>query len=149
MSSRQRVTAGVCLASGYVTDLTPYLHLPGSARAALTFYADVFGGTATLHTFAEFGRSDGPPDAIAHGYLSDGPVRLFAADVAGDEPPLQAQGLLFALLGTADPATLATWFRRLAGGGRIVDDLQRRPWGATDGQVVDRFGVPWLVGFED
>jgi PhnB protein len=29
-----------------------------------------------------------------------------------------------------------------------VDDLQTRPWGASDGQVVDRFGLHWLIGFE-
>ena len=23
-----------------------------------------------------------------------------------------------------------------------------QPWGATDGQVVDRFGLHWLIGFE-
>jgi hypothetical protein len=39
-----------------------------------------------MHTFAEFSRTDGPADAIAHGYLTEGPVALFAADVAGDEP---------------------------------------------------------------
>jgi PhnB protein len=30
-----------------------------------------------------------------------------------------------------------------------VDDLQARPWGASDGQVIDRFGLHWLIGFED
>ena len=55
---------------------------------------------------------------------------------------------MFSLLGTSDPPTLRTWFARLAEGGRVVDDLQVRPWGATDGQVIDRFGLHWLVGFE-
>lgn len=128
---------------------TPYLHLPGTARQALTHYADVFGCRAQLHTFEEFGRSDGPRDAIAHGYLVDGPVSLFAADAAGEQAPFRAEGLLLSLLGAAPPATLRTWFARLAEGGRVVDDLQERPWGAWDGQLVDRFGVPWLLGFED
>jgi PhnB protein len=75
-------------------------------------------------------------------------VNLFASDVAPDEPSFRVEGLLQALLGTADPATLRTWFQRLAEGGTIVDDLQRRPWGATDGQVIDRFGVRWLIGYE-
>lgn len=127
---------------------TPYLHLPGTSRAALTYYADVFGGRAELHTFAEFARTDGPPEAIAHGSLVDGPVSLFAADVAGDEAPFRAEGLLLSLLGAAPAPTLRTWFARLADGGRVVDDLQQRPWGAWDGRVVDRFGVPWLIGFE-
>ena len=31
----------------------------------------------------------------------------------------------------------------------MIDDLQQRPWGAFDGQVVDRYGLHWLIGFED
>lgn len=131
-----------------MTGPTPYLQLPGTAREALTFYGEAFGCAVRLHTFEEFGRNDGPGDAIAHGYLEEGPVALFAADVAGDEPPFRCEGMMLSLLGTADPSTLRTWFSRLAEGGRVVDDLQTRPWGASDGQVVDRFGLHWLIGFE-
>jgi PhnB protein len=127
----------------------PYLHFPGTAGEALTFYAQVFGGSARLHTFADFGRTDGPAGAIAHGYLEDSPVLLFAADAAGDEPPLRCEGLMLSLLGTADASTLKGWFSRLSQGGRVVDDLQARSWGASDGQVVDRYGLHWLIGFED
>jgi PhnB protein len=90
-----------------MTDPTPYILFPGTAREALTFYGDVFGCAVKLHTFAEFNRSDGPSDAIAHGYLAEGPVALSGAD-----------------------------------------DLQTRPWGASDGQVIDRYGLRWLIGFE-
>jgi PhnB protein len=131
-----------------VSGLTPYLHFPGTAREALSFYALVFGGTAELHDFAEFGRTDGPADAIAHGQIVDAPVSLYGADAAGDEAPFRAEGLMLSLLGTADPATLRRWFARLADGGTVVDDLQRRPWGAFDGQVIDRYGVHRLIGFE-
>lgn len=128
---------------------TPYLHLRGTARDALAFYGDVFGCAVQLHTFDEFNRSDGPADAIAHGYLVESPVALFAADVTGDEPGLHCEGMMLSLLGTADPATLRNWFSGLSEGGRVVSDLQRRPWGASDGQVIDRFGLHWLIGFED
>jgi PhnB protein len=127
---------------------TPYLHFAGTARAALTFYGDVFGCSVQLHTFKEFNRTDGPAEAIAHGYLSEGPVDLYAADVAGDEPPLRCEGMMLSLLGTAAPSTLRAWFSRLADGGRVVDELQTRAWGASDGQVVDRYGLHWLIGFE-
>ncbi|KAE8762714.1 VOC family protein [Georgenia thermotolerans] len=127
---------------------TPYLQLPGTARDALTFYAAVFDCGVQLHTFADFHRTDGPADAVAHGYLTEGPVALFAADAAGDEASFRCEGIMFSLLGTAAPATLRDWFSRLSEGGRVVDDLQARPWGATDGQVVDRYGLHWLIGFE-
>jgi PhnB protein len=132
-----------------MTGLVPYIHFPGTAREALTFYGDVFGGEVGLHSFAEFGRDDGPGEAIAHGYVTGGPVELFGSDVAGDEPPFRAQGLMLSLLGTADVPVLRTWFSRLSEDGQVVDDLQQRPWGAYDGQVTDRYGLLWLIGFEE
>ena len=126
----------------------PYLHFPGNAREALTFYHEVFGGELTLHTFGEFGRNDVPAEAIAHGVLK-GPVSLCAADTAGGEEPFHSTGLMFSLLGTTSPTELRSWFAALAEGGMILDDLQVRPWGATDGQVLDRHHVRWLIGFED
>lgn len=131
-----------------MTAPTPYVYLPGTAREALTSYSAIFGSGVQLHTFGDLGRTDGPADAIAHGYLVGGPVALFAADVAGDEPSLRCQGLHLSLLGAATSTDLRRWFAALAVGGRVVEDLQRRPWGAFDGQVVDRVGLHWLIGFE-
>ena len=131
-----------------MTAPTPYLLLPGTAREALTFYGEVFGCAVQLHTFDEFSRTDGPAESIAHGELVEGPVALFAADVSGGEPALSCQGMMLSLLGTASPSVLRGWFSRLSEGGRIVDELQTRPWGASDGQVIDRHGLHWLIGFE-
>jgi len=131
-----------------VAGLTPYIHFPGTASEALKFYAIVFGGETQLHTFAEFQRTDGPGEAIAHGYLVNSLVSLYGADVGVGETPFRAEGLMFSLLGTADPLTLRTWFLQLCEGGVVVDDLQERSWGAFDGQVIDRYGLHWLVGFE-
>lgn len=132
-----------------MTGPTPYIHFPGTAREALTFYGEVFGCAVQLHTFAEFNRADGPPDAIAHGELDGGPVALFGSDVSGGEAPFRSEGLALALLGTTSAPTLRDWFSRLCEGGQVVDDLQKRPWGASDGQVIDRYGLRWLIGFED
>ena len=119
-------------------DCTDPVHTsPGTARGALTFYGDVFGCAVQLHTFEEFERTDGPKNAVAHGYLKEGPVT-----------PLRCEGMTLSLLVTSTPSVLRNWFSRLSEGGRIVDDLQTRPWGATDGQVVDRYGLHWLLGFE-
>ncbi len=138
---------GLCFAR--VSAPVPYLHLAGQAREALEFYAEVFGGTAQLHTFSEFQRTDGPGESVAHGYLVDSPVSVYVADTGLGEEALSTKGLMFALLGTAEPEVLRSWFARLAEGGTVLDDLQRRAWGAHDGQVVDRYGLHWLVGFED
>lgn len=130
-----------------MTAPTLYLWFPGTASEALGFYRDTFGGDLELHTLGEMGRTDGPVDAVGHGVLT-GPVTLYGSDVVGDEDPLSMTGLSIALLGTADGPTLTRWFASLAEGGTVLDDLQERPWGACDGQVVDRFGVRWLIGYE-
>lgn len=130
-----------------MTGLTPYLHFPGSTREALTFYRGIFGGELVLNTYADFQRTDGPGDLIAHGMLQ-GRVGLFAADAGADDDSLDLHGIMFSLLGTAEPAELEKWFQQLGAGGRVVDALQVRPWGDHDGTVVDRFGVTWLIGYE-
>ncbi|WP_342097148.1 VOC family protein [Rathayibacter oskolensis] len=123
----------------------PYLFLPGSAREALGFYSSVFGGELELHTRAGFGREDGSPEAIAHGALH-GPVPLFGAD-EDTSAPIRTGGTVLSLLGAADPETTERWFSRLSEGAIEVDPLQQRAWGDHDGQVTDRFGVRWLIGY--
>ncbi|GAA4287871.1 VOC family protein [Georgenia daeguensis] len=127
---------------------TPYVLFPGTAREALTFYGEVFGCGVQLHTYEEFSREDGPADAVAHGLLTDGPVALYGSDASGDQAPVRLEGMMLSLLGTAPPETMRGWFARLSDGGRVVEALETRPWGASDGQVVDRHGLHWLIGFE-
>ena len=131
-----------------MSGLVPYLFFPGTAAEALTFYQGVFGGELQLFTYEQFGRTDGPGDAIAHGALT-GAVELFGSDAAGDEDAVHIVGATFSLLGTADAATLQQWFAALGEGGTITDGLQKRPWGDYDGQVTDRYGIRWLIGYQE
>lgn len=124
----------------------PYLHFAGDAAEALRFYRSVFGGELQLHTFADFGRQDGRPELIAHGELR-GRVDLFGADDPGDAAQPSMSGMMFALLGAADERTSRRWFDLLADAGTVIDPLQRRAWGDHDGQVTDRYGLTWLIGF--
>jgi uncharacterized protein YndB with AHSA1/START domain/uncharacterized glyoxalase superfamily protein PhnB len=124
-----------------------YVFFPGTAREALNFYADVFGGELSLHTYQDFGRSDGPPEAVAHGVLS-GAVALAGSDAAEGQTTVRLEGIMLSLLGTAEPTVLHEWFEKLSIGGSVLDPLSPKPWGASDGQVIDRHGLHWLVGYE-
>jgi len=126
---------------------SPYFLLPGTARAALTRWQEVFGGEVRIATYADFSRTDGPGDAVAHGQLAGG-VEVFASDAGADDTTFSASGLLFSLLGADEPDVLRRWFDELASDGTVVDPLQERPWGDWDGTVRDGFGVTWLIGFE-
>ncbi len=135
-----------------MSGITPYILFPGTAEEALRFYREVFGGDLALHSYGDFGRGDGPTDAIAHGVLSgagsDGTLSLYGADAGPDEDAVDMGGMFLSLLGAADPETLHRWFDALAAGGRILEPLIDRAWGAFDGQVLDRFGLRWLIGYE-
>ncbi|MFJ4222430.1 VOC family protein [Curtobacterium luteum] len=126
---------------------SPYFQFPGTARAALERWSEVFGGQVRIATYRDLSRIDGPPDAVAHGQLA-GDLELFAADTAEGEESFSSSGLLFSLLGAADPETLTRWFEALSVDGTVLDPLQRRPWGDWDGQVRDAFGVTWLIGYK-
>src|SRR5665811_2517850 len=69
-----------------MSDPTPYIHLPGTAREALTFYAEVFGCGVEMFTMQDFDRTDGPADAIAHGYLTGGPVAASPVRAQREDP---------------------------------------------------------------
>lgn len=135
------------ISAARVTAPQIYILLPGTAHEALNFYRDIFGGELSLHTYEDFGRSDGPPTAIAHGVLT-GVVALAGADAAAGETTVRIEGMMLSLLGTAEPAVLHEWFEKLSVGGSMVDPLSLRPWGGSDGQVTDRYGLRWLVGYE-
>jgi len=130
-----------------MTGATPYFQFPGTARAALTRYQQIFGGELKTWDYGEFGRTDGPADAVAHGTL-DGLVSVFAADAAEGEASFSSTGFFLSVLGRGDAETSQRWFDALSEGGEVLDPLQQRPWGGFDGQVRDRFGVTWLIGYE-
>ena len=126
-----------------------YLHLPGTAAEALEFYQGVFGGETSTATYAEFGRTDGPGSAVAHGTLTGGLFTVSGGDAIGgpgDElPPLGSDVYSF-LIGLEDVESAKSLFARIAeGGGKVAMPFELAPWGDHYGQVVDRFGVMFAL----
>jgi len=62
--------------------LNPYISFPGTARQAVEFYKEVFGGTLDPRTFGEFGeQGQTHADQVMHGLLeTDGGFTLMCAD---------------------------------------------------------------------
>jgi PhnB protein len=99
-----------------------YALFPGTAREALTFYAEVFGGELSLHSYEEFSRTDGPPDAIAHGQVT-GRVTIFGADATPGEQTALG-GVMLTILGE-EPELQTQWFARLSDEGRVLAPLEQ------------------------
>ena len=125
--------------------LSPYLNFAGNTREAMEFYRDVFGGRLDVLTFADMKLDDMPPEGVMHAALITDQFSLFASDaMPGAEQSWNGTRVYLAFMGD-DVETLTVWFYRLAEHGRIAMPLEKQMWGDTYGQVVDRFGIEWMV----
>lgn len=130
-----------------IADVTPYRHFRGQAKEALEFYRDVFGLDLTLMTYGESGfaeqagGSEWSSDWIMHGELRDaGRKVLFGADVPPERELVSGDDTVVALTGGADARTeIEGQWEALSQGAEIHMPLETAPWGASFGQLRDRW----------
>ena len=126
--------------------LNPYISFTDNARQAMEFYKDVFGGTLTMNTFAEFGAQDSPDaDKIMHAMLeTDRGFTLMGADTPTGMDHNPGTNIAVSLSGD-DSDELRGYWERLSEGGTISVPLEKQMWGDEFGMCVDQFGISWLV----
>jgi PhnB protein len=125
--------------------LNPYVRFQGTARAAMEFYRDVFGGTLAMNTMGEVGRTGAGADLIMHGQLeTPSGFTLMGADVPPEMAYTEGTRVGMILNGD-DEAELSRYFERLVEGGSVTVPLERQMWGDIYGQCTDAFGVEWMV----
>jgi PhnB protein len=126
--------------------LNPYIGFDGTAREAMDFYKEVFGGELTVNTFGEFG-SQGTPDAdkIMHSQLeTDRGFTLMASDTPSGMERTSGDNITISLSGE-DGGELRGYWEKLSHGGNVTMPLEKQMWGDEFGMCIDRFGIPWMV----
>jgi PhnB protein len=126
--------------------LNPYLNFDGNARAAMKFYATVFGGELTITTFGQYGTKEpGLRNKIMHAMLEapDG-LTLMASDLPPGTERSSGTDVSLSLSGD-DAETLRGYWKKLARGGQVHMPLEKQMWGDEFGQCTDKFGVSWMV----
>ena len=126
--------------------LNPYISFPNTARQAMEFYRDVFGGDLTMNTFGEFGQADSPDaDKIMHSQLeTDSGFTLMASDTPAGMQRNPGDTITISLSGD-DGDELRGYWEKLSAGGNVTLPLEKQMWGDEFGMCVDRFGIPWMV----
>lgn len=126
--------------------LNPYVMFDGSARAAMTFYESVFGGTLTITSFGEGGAPEGvDPSGVMHAMLeTPAGFTLMASDAPMGEAHKPGSGISISLSGD-DAEALRGWWQQLSEGGNVWVPLALQPWGDEFGACTDRFGLDWMV----
>jgi PhnB protein len=128
------------------TRLNPYLQFRDTARQAMEFYRDVFGGELHVNTFGEYGDPDQPgADGVMHAQLeSPQGYTLMASDTPPGMDYTPGSSISLSLSGD-DADELRGHFTKLAEGGAVTMPLEVQMWGDEFGMCTDRFGVAWMV----
>ena len=126
--------------------LNPYISFDHSARQAMEFYRNVFGGDLTMNTFGEFGQADSPDaDKIMHSQLeTDSGFTLMASDTPAGMQRNPGDTITISLSGD-DADSLRGYWEKLSDGGTVTMPLEKQMWGDEFGMCTDKFGVPWMV----
>ena len=136
-----------------------YLTYDGDCKEAFEFYKSVFGGEfSSYSTFGEMPPQEGMPpisddykNKVMHVSLpiSDETV-LMASDKGGGWGPELQVGNNFSISINPDSKEEATrLFNGLAEGGQITMPLADTFWNAYFGMCIDKFGIQWMVNFEN
>jgi PhnB protein len=138
----------------------PYLYFNGNTEEAFHFYKSIFdgdfeGGVMRYKDMPaaneEANMTEEEANKVMHvalpigdGYYLMGTDRIkpHGADVV--------EGTNMNIcIGPDNEEQARTWFAALAVGGTIHTQLDHMPWGALYGDLTDRFGIQWMINFEN
>ena len=124
--------------------LNPYISFNGTARQAMEFYKDVFGGELNINTFGEYGQQDNA-DGVMHAMLeTPAGFTIMASDTPEHVPYNKGDDISVSLSGE-DEAELRGYWDKLTSEGKVTMPLEKQMWGDTFGMVTDQFGIAWMV----
>jgi PhnB protein len=135
-----------------------YLTFNGNCREAFDFYKSVFGGEYPyIGTFGEMPPAEGQEvkeedrDRIMHVTLPiSQETLLMGSDSGSDRAAQLVMGNNFSVSINAESREEAErLFGRLSAGGKITMPLSDTFWGAYFGMLTDRFGINWMVNYDD
>ena len=136
--------------------INPYLNFPGTTEAAFNFYKSVFGGEfSNLQRFSQMPDSSKMSAAlqnqIMHIALPIAPGYILMATDAPAEMgfSLKEGNNYYITINPDSREEAARIFKGLSAGGKIEMDLQDTFWGAYYGSFSDKFGVQWMVNYDE
>ena len=141
-----------------MTTVNVYLTFNGNCEEAFNFYKSVFGGE-----FPYIGRyKDMPPqegqkmdnkdaEKIMHVSLAiSKETVLMGSDTGGEWASSYSQGNNFSIsINTDKKAEADRLFNGLSSGGQVTMPMNKTFWGDYFGMFTDKFGVSWMVSFNE
>ena len=134
-----------------------YLTFKDNCEEAFNFYKSVFGGEfAYLGRFKDMPPSDGKTPSATEGNLImhvSLPISqetiLMGSDSFGDYGHEVKMGNNFSISLSADDKSQADiFYKKLSDGGQQSMPMSDTFWGSYFGMLTDKFGINWMVSYE-
>lgn len=139
-----------------MAQINPHINFNGNAEEAFTFYKSVFGGEFTnIMRFKDlaseaFPVSEKEANKIMHIALPIGNSVLMANDVPEMMGPTNENENRSKIVISAESKEEADHlFNGLSAGGQIEFPISDSPWGSYFGMFRDKYGIEWMVSFEN
>lgn len=138
--------------------INSYLTFDGQCKEAFTFYKSVFGGEFTnISKFGEMPSQEGMPslsddvkNRVMHVSL---PISLETILMGSDTMPGTHENVIdnniSLSINTNSREETEMIFNGLSVGGTITMPLSDTFWGAYFGMWTDKFGINWMVNYDD
>jgi PhnB protein len=135
-----------------------YLTFNGNTEEAFNFYKSVFGGEfAFIGKFKDMPADENYPpptpeeeNRIMHVSL---PISKETVLMGSDSTSFSGDvtfGSNFSVsINTDSEEEADTLFAGLSNGGKVIMPMERTFWGAYFGMFVDKFGIHWMVNFDE
>lgn len=141
------------------TSVNPYLIFNGNCEEAFLFYKSVFGGefpyigkfkdmpAAEDGGCAEFSEKDA--NRIMHVSLPIGNTILMGSDSNEQSGDVTFGGNFSVSINVESKEEADRIFNGLSAGGNVFMPMDKTFWGAYFGMFTDKFGVGWMVNFDE
>ena len=130
--------------------INSYLTFNGNCREAMNFYKDCLGGELALQTIGESPMAAHMPsvlkDNILHATLTNGNTVLMASDMVSEKGLVNGNNVSL-VLDCNSVDEIKNYYSKLVVGGNADHPLEETFWGATFGDLTDKYGNHWLLNF--
>jgi PhnB protein len=140
-----------------MAQVNPYLIFNGNCEEAFLFYQSVFGGEFPyIGRFKDMPADDNCPpvseeeaDRVMHVSLPIGNTVLMGSDSTSQSGDVVIGANVSISINTESRAEADRIFNGLSADGNPFMPMSNTFWGAYFGMFTDKFGVNWMVNFDE
>lgn len=132
-----------------ISNIHPYINFNGNCEEALNFYQSCLGGEIKLLSVKDSPAALQLPSEmhhhIMHGELKFGSMMIMASDIK--DKTSTSGNVVSLFIHFTEEAELKKAFEALSIDGNVTLPLALQFWGATYGELTDKFGIKWRCNF--